>query len=134
MKQVDLTKLPRSKQFRPDFMATGPHAVILKDKPVTFSAPTNSHDDDDEEEHQYKYYESEKILGKLFRAIDERQVLSSVQSSSHVGNTAFTGGAQSVLRSVWAWAQHRCQMLQWQRHVPRAYGILDEYARNCYFQ
>ena len=110
-------------------MATGPHAVIEKDRPLTFSTPSDSRNDEDEEEIRYRFYESEKILGKLFRAIDERQILSTVQNGRFVESFATSDSGQSVLTHIWAWVQQRCQLLRWQHHVPRAKGILDEYVQ-----
>src|ERR1700712_3785774 len=97
--QVDLTKMPRSNPFRPDFMATGPHAVIQKNKPLAFVARSDVRDDDDDEGPSYKFYESEKILGKLFRAIDERQILFSVQNDACAEYSRPIGRTQSLLQS-----------------------------------
>lgn len=130
--QVDLTKMPHSNRFRPDFMATGPHALIEKDKPLSFMVKSDKHDDEDEEMPSYRFYESEKILGKLFRAIDERSILASVQSDTGAKTFRPPGGAQSVLPSVWSTILRRCQarqcqLPQWERHLPRARGIRDQY-------
>ncbi|EXJ58741.1 hypothetical protein A1O7_06171 [Cladophialophora yegresii CBS 114405] len=126
---VDLTKLPRSNHFRPDFMAPGPHVVIEKAKPPSFAAPPESRDDgdDDEDGPTYRYYESDKILGKLFRAIDEYKILSTVQSAARTERLRFAQRSHSVLDAVWANVYRRCQYINWEEHVPRASGIRDEY-------
>lgn len=106
----------------------GPYALIQKDKPVEFMAKSNSrNEDDDEEAPKHKFYESDKILGKLFRAIDEQQVFSSVQNGSGGETSVSNCETQSVLKAVWRSVSKQCQHLQWQRHVPRARGIRDEY-------
>ncbi|PYH92297.1 rna-dependent rna polymerase [Aspergillus ellipticus CBS 707.79] len=73
---VQLNEIPRSNNFRPDFLAPGPQAYIhnkseiLLDQYIVQSA----YDEDDDVEPIRKYYRSEKILGKLYRAIDERKI------------------------------------------------------------
>ncbi|OCT51734.1 RNA-directed RNA polymerase [Cladophialophora carrionii] len=127
---VDLTKLPRSNHFRPDFMAPGPHVVIEKAKPLNFAAPPESRDDDDDDDEDrpaYRYYESDKVLGKLFRAIDEYKILSTVQSAARAERLHFAQQPQSVLKAVWGNVYQRCQFVKWREHVPRAVGIRDEY-------
>ncbi len=113
-------------------MATGPHAIIEKDKPLSFTAKSDERDEEDEEAPSYRFYESEKILGRLFRAIDERSILASVQSDSGASIFRLTSGAQSVLPSLWDKILRRCQVKQcqlpqWERHLSRARGIRDQY-------
>lgn len=60
-------------------LAAAPPVRILKRSQIDFDAqeaPT-SYDSDDEyigSSPKHQYYESEKLLGKLYRAIDEKQV------------------------------------------------------------
>jgi len=115
-------------------MAPGPHVAVQKDKPLSFNARPehrDGNDDDDDDFSAYRYYESPKILGKLFRAIDEREVFSGVQQqglSRHVNNVDRARHSDSsVLEGVWAYVQYRCQVIQWDHHLDRARGIRDEY-------
>ena len=124
--------MPRSNKFRPDFMATGPHAIVQKEKPLNFADDDDSPNDDDEEGFKYKYYESDKILGKLFRAIDEREILSHVQSNLFADVLCPTEGEPSILRAVWEHIQTvlermKSQIPQWHLHLSTARGIRDEY-------
>ena len=45
---------------------------------ISFNSPllldTNEDDEDDNTGPNYKYYKSDKVLGKLFRAIEERRI------------------------------------------------------------
>ncbi len=62
-----MNEMPRYSPYRPDFMAPGPHVNILKDKPISFEnvQPEDGDIDEDEDTMVYKYYPSDKILGKL---------------------------------------------------------------------
>jgi hypothetical protein len=125
--------MPRYNMFRPDFMAPGPHVHVQNDKPLSFDTPRESNvGQDDDDVSAYKYYKSDKILGKLYRAIDEREAFGSVQQEglSQYMNEADRrrSSVSSVLESVWAHVQYRCQAIQWEHHLDRARGIRDEYA------
>ncbi|KFY03027.1 hypothetical protein V490_00321 [Pseudogymnoascus sp. VKM F-3557] len=125
-------KMPRYNKFRPDFMAPGPHVHVQNDKPLSFdTSPEPGFCQDDDDVSGHKYYKSDKILGKLYRAIDEREVFGSVQQE---GLSAYMSevnkkrsSVSSVLENVWDYVQYRCQAIQWKHHLDRAWGIRDEY-------
>jgi hypothetical protein len=126
--------MPRHNRFRPDFLAPGPHVAVQKDKPLSFDTPPEQNDgyDDDDDFSPYRFYESDKILGKLYRSIDEREVFSGIQQQGLPQYVNEVNRARhsvsSVLRGVWTYVQHRCQAIQWEHHLDRARGIRDEYA------
>ncbi len=63
-----MSRLPKYNPWRPDFEAPGPHVRIEKHKGLSFDTPVDrERDDEDEDFSAYRYYESEKILGKLYR-------------------------------------------------------------------
>lgn len=114
-------------------MAPGPHVAVQKDKPLSFDARPEGDDahDDDDDFSPYKFYPSDKILGKLYRSIDEREVFSGVQQQglSQYANAVKRArhSVSSVLERVWTYVRHRCQEIQWEHHLDRARGIRDEY-------
>ncbi|KIV93880.1 hypothetical protein PV10_05059 [Exophiala mesophila] len=126
---VDLSRMPKIPPYRPDFMAFGPHTVIHKDKPVSFSdIPRNDPNplDDEEEEDdgpQYQFYESTQILGKLFRRIDERDVLQSIQQPK----LPLIKSRDTVIQAIRNYVVKFCSHIDLTSHVTRAYGIQDEY-------
>ena len=124
--------MPRHNSYRPDFMAPGPHVVVQKDKPLSFDVRPEYNDGEDDDFPAYKFYESEKILGKLYRAINEREVFSGVQQQglSQYANEVDRArhSVSSVLEGVWTYVQRRCQAIQWEHHLDRARGIRDEYS------
>ena len=125
--------MPRPNPFRPDFMATGPHAVVTRDKPVVFQGAAGRMDDDDEGDGpKYEFYESDKLLGKLFRAVDEREIFSNIQEGSSHAKGGAEKPRQSILRRLWAHVQQHCQGFEWKHHLDRARAIRDEYV-NSFF-
>ncbi|KAI1439996.1 RdRP-domain-containing protein [Annulohypoxylon stygium] len=75
---IDVNKLrglTRTK-YRPEFLAPAPPAILVHRTEVEFEAqkPTSADDDDDDGGPGHRYYISEKILGKLYRAIDEKKI------------------------------------------------------------
>lgn len=80
--KVEMQKLPRCGRSRPDFMAPGPQ--VLVDKSVTRYQEDRDPRDEEEDDDEFgnlpmRYYESEKILGKLYRKIDERSFIQDIQ-------------------------------------------------------
>ncbi|KAL7623670.1 hypothetical protein AAE478_005222 [Parahypoxylon ruwenzoriense] len=59
---------------RPDFLAPAPPANIVDRTEIVFEAPIAADDDDDESGPRFGYYNSDKILGRLYRAIDEKKI------------------------------------------------------------
>ncbi|RDH18585.1 hypothetical protein M747DRAFT_316391 [Aspergillus niger ATCC 13496] len=73
---VQMSEIPKGKPFRPDFMALGPVARIHNKSDIELEEYViqAAYDEDDDMEPFHKYYRSEKILGKLYRGVDERQI------------------------------------------------------------
>lgn len=69
-------------------MAPGPRVVLEKNMAAAL-APGNDivmdeDDDDAKDEHAYKYYPSTKVLGKLYRSIDEAKFLQELNLNTSV--------------------------------------------------
>ncbi|KAI0834233.1 RdRP-domain-containing protein [Hypoxylon sp. FL0890] len=75
---IDINKLRglTPTKYRPEFLAPAPPAHIKDKTEIVFEAPREPslEDDEDESGPRHHYYRSEKILGKLYRAIDEKKV------------------------------------------------------------
>ncbi|XXG96387.1 hypothetical protein Hte_002669 [Hypoxylon texense] len=70
-----MRRLTRTK-YRPDFLAPAPPANIVDRTEIVFEAPKAPalEDEDEESGPKYQYYKSSKVLGKLYRAIDEKKI------------------------------------------------------------
>ncbi|KXJ96331.1 RNA dependent RNA polymerase-domain-containing protein [Microdochium bolleyi] len=76
---VDLQELRKIKtpQYRPDFMAPVPPANLKDRTEICFETPlkpAEEVDEDDDSGPQYEYYKSDRVLGKLYRNIDEKKI------------------------------------------------------------
>ncbi|KAF2748788.1 RdRP-domain-containing protein [Sporormia fimetaria CBS 119925] len=78
---VDMSVFRRMKmnKYRPDFMSPAPLATIKNRTEIVFDAPTapaamRQDDDDEDVGPQQMFYCSDKILGVLYRAIDETKI------------------------------------------------------------
>ncbi|KAL2755351.1 hypothetical protein ACRALDRAFT_2105455 [Sodiomyces alcalophilus JCM 7366] len=81
---VDVTTMPRGGRFRPDFLAPAPPAVLHDKHHIEFlgkpaaredaDAGDGDGDGEDAFRSNYEYYKSEKILGKLYRNVDEKRI------------------------------------------------------------
>jgi hypothetical protein len=123
--QVDMSKLPKYVRWRPDFEAPGPHVTIEKKEGISMerTLPRDPDDDDDDEDFQrYRYYESDNILGKLYRAIDEREIFAEIQERSRADGRSQNS---TVMYAVWEHVQRRCRLIQWEHKKEWARGIRD---------
>lgn len=73
----------------------------------------------------YAVYESDKVLGKLYRAIDERVVFRQLQKqSSELAKENLSN--QSVMQRVWNYVQDATAVIQWKHHLDWARDIQEK--------
>lgn len=110
---VDMTKLPRYDRLRPDFMAPSPRVI------VSGSGYLALEEEDDVEEPAFegldterrpiRYYQSKKVLGSLYRAIDEYQFLEKIQRDREEVQSAVAqpnGLINTILKYMLRQARH----------------------------
>jgi hypothetical protein len=76
---VDMAQLPKYDRIRPDFMAPTPRVQLMDSGEVEVEELDDFEDETfegiDEERRPLRYYKSNKVLGHLYRNIDEKQFL-----------------------------------------------------------
>ena len=120
--------MPKYSPFRPDFMAPGPYVDVLDEKPPSFdganTTPTGRGDDDDDFT-SFQYYPSKKILGRLFRRIDERKIFEEVQKYRDLISRV-QQATSPVLDGVWKYILENSVSIPWQHYLDIARDIRDE--------
>ncbi|KAF7533327.1 hypothetical protein G7054_g7182 [Neopestalotiopsis clavispora] len=76
---MDTLRAIKTNRFRPDFMAPAPPTHLQNRTEIVFDAPTRPaadeyNDEEDDSGPGLRYYLSEKILGQLYRAINEQKI------------------------------------------------------------
>ncbi|KAJ1338747.1 RNA-dependent RNA polymerase [Microdochium nivale] len=76
---VDIQELRqiRPPRYRPDFMAPTPPANLKNRDEIVFETPilpSDEFDEDDASGPHYQFYKSDRVLGKLYRNIDEKKI------------------------------------------------------------
>jgi len=61
------------------------------------------------------FYESENILGHLYRAIDERKFFDELKHSADKTNVSITD-KEPLLQTVWKYVLRETQGIQWEHH------------------
>ncbi|KAL4877131.1 RNA dependent RNA polymerase-domain-containing protein [Aspergillus karnatakaensis] len=118
---VDLSEMPYVNRYRPDFLAPGPQSYIYNKQDIKLEAlyvvPAQD-DDAADSAPQHQYYRSEKILGKLYRAIDEHKIW---KEDIH---WAIQPDPETVWASVINTLTRRCiaigASINWKHHVETA--------------
>lgn len=118
-----MKQMPRFSPIRPDFMALSSQIKIEKKEGLLLEAESvKTQDDvaDDNDFSPYRYYESDKILGKLYRAINEHEVFGEIKK-----HRMLSGNDASVLPELWTHVQRECRLLKWREHLAWARDIRD---------
>lgn len=121
-----MKKIPKVKPIRPDFMAPGPKIKIVNKEGLMLDQSDPLQDDEDEYDNEeedftpYKYYTSDKVLGKLFRAVDEHDIFSELHKYRMTSreNT-------NLLDELWHHVSRRTVMIQWHQHILEAQDLRD---------
>ena len=121
-----MSLLPKYNRWRPDFLAPGPHVHIEKEKGIfltqSHSVDPDDVDDEDDDFTSYRYYESEKILGKLYRAIDEKEIFENIQQRALVEGV---NSNSTIIDAVWDYVQSKCLLIQWDHKLEWARDIRE---------
>ena len=125
--------LPKHSPSRPDFMATGPRVVIEEGRPkldVLRESEQLYEDEDDTVDASpmdmgtQRYYRSDKILGKLYRAINEESFFANLQKD--MGPSINASRLQrSPIPRLWARVKKETADIEWKHHEGWAYGIKE---------
>ncbi|KAI0007501.1 RdRP-domain-containing protein [Xylariaceae sp. FL0662B] len=124
--QSKLKGLTRTR-YRPDFLAPAPPANIVDRTEIAFEAPivpSKDEDEDDDRGPSYRYYKSDKILGKLYQAIDEKNIW-----KEDIHRTVSRNGA-SVWDLLISHIKRQCKNLgtvDWERAIAEARRIRSAY-------
>ncbi|KAG7285624.1 hypothetical protein NEMBOFW57_010253 [Staphylotrichum longicolle] len=125
---VELSQLPRCSRWRPDFLARGPSIIIHDKSAITMDQSLAPRDDEDEDDDEggprHSFYASEKILGKLYRAVDEQKIW-----AEDIRMTVMIEGP-SVWEELLAALTERASAigpLEWQHRLEEAHGIRHAY-------
>ncbi|KAI4114603.1 MAG: hypothetical protein LQ345_004646 [Seirophora villosa] len=127
---VDLNGMPKSSNVRPDFQAPGPRVLIENAiKIEDIDAEDEEEDDEDPEESapSTKYYESPKVLGRLYRAIDEQDFFTAIQRQSQASTSQ---QHTSLAVRVWDYVKHKAALIQYQHYLDFAREVKDAYEDN----
>ena len=134
MSKVTSNELPRpdSASCKPDFMAPGPR-VLLVDSAMTIENEDSNglyHEDEDDvledletfQGPKIRYYESQKVLGHLYRALDEHKFLREVQTDKRKGVAA----PRNALNQVLQYVKDKTRGLLWEHFREWALEIKDQ--------
>ncbi|KAG8530546.1 uncharacterized protein KY384_005049 [Bacidia gigantensis] len=129
---VSRMELPKYPKARPDFQAPGPRVVI--DKCVGFEASEDPIDtpietDEMDEANSFgppriRYYPSNKVLGKLYRAIDEHKFFAQIQKQS----SRVEKQDHSLIERVWQYVSKKAALIEWTHYTDFAKTVKEKSA------
>ncbi len=118
-----MKKCPKYDLYRPDFMAPSPRVTVEKGTWALEEKSSRSLTEEDEDPvsaldpdaKSYRYYESEKVLGKLYRAIDEKNFLAELQRRARKLE-ASDSFDQTLIQRLWAYVRSQTRLIQWDHY------------------
>ncbi|KAF2200619.1 RdRP-domain-containing protein [Delitschia confertaspora ATCC 74209] len=131
---VDQTQIPKARPVRPDFMAPGPRFVLDKKIALEETKVTEEEDEADPVsllnggQRKTLYYESEKILGELYRAIDEKQFFQQMRQISEA--TQLCPDEEPIMQTLWKYVKRETMAIQWEHHRQLGEEIRETYESN----
>ena len=72
-----------------------------------------------------RYYESQKVLGKLYREIDEHKFFEAIQEQSRKPSTSPGDKAHSLADAVLSYVQEKAALIQWDHYRSWAIDVRD---------
>lgn len=131
---MDFKRLPKYPKFRPDFQAPGPRVLIEKGINIEEEAEASTPDENKELEEvasygpqKVRYYESQKVLGELYREIDEYETLKAIQKHSRP-DAIDHNAAGSLAHTIWNHVKQKTALILWEHHKDFARDVKDGYA------
>ncbi|KAL8929002.1 MAG: hypothetical protein Q9208_001445 [Pyrenodesmia sp. 3 TL-2023] len=125
----------RNNHYRPDFMAPGrkvkveEHGIVFEPEEVDFL------EDGDPrragEPKRKRYYESNKVLGILYRSIDERSFFKDLHERSAVLKDDDTP-SRGVLFDLWDYVKAEVAGLEWEEYIDEAVRMRETYEAMVY--
>jgi hypothetical protein len=127
-----MNRFPKYKPWRPDFMAPSPRVTIennlwaLEHQVPQWAAEEDSDpvSELDPDVRGYRYYTSTNVLGKLYRAIDEKKFLAELQRQRR-GLDVNDHPNQSLIHRLWAHVQLQTSLVQWKHHIEWAREVKE---------
>lgn len=119
--------MPRFSDVRPDFQAPGPRVLIEGD--ISLLDDDSDVDDDKDETEEpsmprLRYYESHKVLGSLYRAIDEHTIFKQIRRYSSAPRSSLRSN-QNPIDLVWKYVQRTTALIQWDHYMTFAKDVKD---------
>lgn len=114
--------------MKPDFQAPGPR--VLMENLISLEDLEDHVDMEEIEElDEYttpppKYYRSEKVLGKLYRAIDEQQLFKEIQQSNYTED--LSRPQKNQFNAVWKFIRDQAALIQYEHYIDFARNIKAE--------
>lgn len=120
--QADLSSMPSHSSVRPDFQAPGPRVLVEESIKLQEDSDDEADERDDDIEEsmpQLRYYQSQKALGKLYRAIDEQHILEQIQSQGRPSIDGSGLGHEAITR-VWEYVAKATALIEYRHYLPFA--------------
>lgn len=135
---ADMDLIPRGNySLRPDFMAPGSNLVINEMGAAELAELEEDDIDDpdsvsllDADKARIRYYRSNKILGVLYRAIDEKKFFDKMKNDFETFRESW--GGESLVQKLKRYIERETRGLQWEHHWQFGEELREIYEDNMF--
>lgn len=119
-----------NRRLRPDFLAPGPR-IIMQDSGPTILDDEELNDEDEDDltadllPRSHHYYTSRKVLGQLYRAIDEERFLRELNVTRASGTYQPDTRVTSLMEKLWGYVRRESITVQWEHYREEAKEIME---------
>lgn len=118
-----MTKSPKSDLNRPDFMAPSPRIRVERSiLALEEQSPQSLTEEEqdlvsalDPDAKSYRYYESKNVLGRLYRAIDEKNFLAELQKRARELESTERSD-QTLIHRLWVYVKQQTRLVLWDHY------------------
>jgi hypothetical protein len=130
--KVNMNERPKyNSRIKPDFMAYGPRIYIDSSLDLDLNQDVRDEGDAfavlDQDDRKIQYYESQNVLGKLYRAIDDKKFLRAIESRSKPKHKQDRTATSQLLKSALDIVLQKTQHVKWRHHLKEAQEIRNAY-------
>jgi hypothetical protein len=125
---MSILRTIKNNRFRPDFLAPAPQTHLINKTDILFEEGylvQEEDDNDDDSAPTFRYYRSEKVLGMLYRAIDEKKVWNEHVRINRKTNDPL-GIWRDFLNHVLEQCEDRLGGVNWEQHQEWAWRIRNK--------
>lgn len=125
----DMSEAPRYPRYKLDFMAPGPRVKVEQKIGILEDEESNADEDEDDEsigaQKKWRFYESNKITGKMYREIDEKNFFGEIQRRAREVERS-ASMTMTAMDEVYSYVKQETMLISYSHHYQWARDLKNQ--------